>query len=61
MSALTLTRTELSAAAFIIDAALEDEEPSAYRAALVRVLKKLRTAGAADYASVISRGGEWHD
>ena len=45
------TERELAVVAFLLSAALEDEEPSELRAALMRALRKLRAAGASDYDS----------
>lgn len=42
-----LTPREAAAAAFVMAVALEDEEPSEVRAALIRALAKVRAAVAA--------------
>jgi hypothetical protein len=44
MSVVTLTERERAAVAFVVEYALEDEEPSDVRAALMRALRKLRDA-----------------
>ncbi len=49
---IELTPREAAATAFIITAALEDEEPSDVRAALIRSRDKLRKALAKDAAPV---------
>jgi hypothetical protein len=50
-----LTDRELAAIAFVVSAALEDEDPGEIRAALMRGLRKLRAAGASDYDSRVAR------
>jgi hypothetical protein len=51
MADVRLTDRELAVTAFILSAALEDEEPGELRAAMMRALRKLRAAGASDYDS----------